>query len=43
MMLINAFIAKLKIIYTISFVYMLTICLYLGLTYKLLDQEFPKI
>ena len=32
---LNEFIAKLKIIHALSFVYTLTICLYLGLTYKM--------
>ena len=36
MMLINALITKLKITHALLFVYTLTICLYLGLTYKLL-------
>ena len=44
MMLINAFIENLKITHELSFVYTLTICLYLGLTYKLLvDHDFPRI
>ena len=35
MMMINAFVAKLKITHALLFVYTLMICLYLGLTYKL--------
>ena len=41
MMVINAFIEKLRITHALSFVYMFMICLYLVLAYKLLLR--PKI